>query len=383
MKRSNTADSITASCLSGHATEVTIWRFVRDLSSQLSDLHKENHAHGEVMLSNVTIEDNRFTLLPPTVNGNSLANDVWQLGACIYQLVTGEVPFGGQGHSGQSAQSPLPVFSTSKASLAMSSLTAKCLAFSEAERISIQVVAAISSQELSRCEQYCADLDHLKYKKPQNRTIRMKTYDFWPEAMMGILLLILLALPQKASAQYNAEMEKLIGLTTKMRDQGKRAHVLQELQNDDKWTLMDELKLDLNECSYNDEVNMFGINDIAAEIAQREKGIINVGGRFKHSADGKHHYSFIEVTALAGTTISYTVHGHQGNQEVAVVPFDPKSQYTAIFYSDDEEHAAQTIIDGISYFTVDVGKQGCYEFEITNSDTRNASFAVITYNPMK
>lgn len=382
MKQNNIADSITARCVAGHATELAVWRFVRDISVQLATLHKDGKSHGSVSLENVVIEGKRYVLSNSICNG-SAADDVWNLGSCIYELITGNLPFGGKGKAGQAETSPLPVFSESRASRTLSSLTAKCLSFKESERIQVEEIVVISNKEVQRLEQYTSDMDNLKFKKPQNRVIRMKTYDFWPETMMGILLFILLALPQQVFAQNDAELKKLIRLTTTMRDQSKRAEVLRELKDDDKWTLMDELKMDQNECSYSDKVNMFGINDIATEIAQREKGIVNVGGRFKHSADGKHHYSFIELTAKAGKTISYNVKDHKGTQTVVVVPFDKKCKYSAVCISDGKELKAHSVEDGVSYFTVSVGKRGNYEFEISNESTKNASFAVITYNPMK
>lgn len=406
MKHDNTAGNITALSLAGHATETGVWRFVRDVAAQLVALHRKGGAHGAVTLDAVTVEGRSFVLngapssalregeakaheIPvpgrPAVSSSpaSAADDIWQLGACIYMLITGVAPFGGQGRAGQTAHTPMPVFGLSRASAALSKLAAQCLAYDAAERITAEAVVSVAEAELPRLEAYSSDLENLKFKKPQNRRVRMKTYDFWPEAMVSLLLLLMFAFPQSVAAQTNAELEKLIRLTTTMRNQSKRAQVLRELRDDDKWTLMDELRVNANECTYKDKVNMFGVNDIAAEIAQRERGIINVGGRFKHSADGKHHYSFIELTALAGKTVSYTVRGHGGEQQIAVVPFDPKCRYTAAFYSDGKEQRAHAQKDGTSYFKVKAGRNGSYEFEITNSDKKNASFVVITYNPMK
>lgn len=381
MKRKNIADNIKARNIAGHATEMTVWRFVRDISMLLSQMHGEGKSHGALTLDNILIQGKSFILLDGKGNG-SAADDVWQLGACIYELVTGCIPFGARGRRGQTADSPLPAFSGAKASSHLSDLTVRCLAFTEKERITAREIQTIADEQLQYCEKYYSDMENLKYKKPQNRQIRMKTYGFWPETMVVILFIAMLLTPQWAVAQQNEKMRKLIRLTLTMRDQSKRSEVLKELKDDDSWTLMDELKMDQNECSYSDIVNMFGMNDIAAEIAQREKGIVNAGGRFKHSADGRHHYSFIELTAIAGKTISYNVVGHQGEQLIAVVPFDAKNRYTAICYSDGKEYKAQMVKDCISYFTVRVGRNGNYEFEISNNDKKNASYVVITYNPM-
>lgn len=379
MRKRNTEDSISAKYIAGYITELTLWRFVIDISRQLSGLHDANETHGAVNLSNITMSGKDFFLGDKQSNCSASA-DIWDLGACIYELVTGNVPFGGRGKDGQSELSPLPSFSESKASRTLSTLTKHCLEYKDADRISAKEIVEIAEKELTMTEQYVSNNENLKYKKPQNRQSRMKTYNFWPETMIGIVFLVMLAIPQSISAQYNTEMEKLIRLTTTMRNQKMRTQVLNELKADTKWTLMDELEFDTNECTYGDKVDMFGINDIAAEIAQREKGVVNVGGRFKHSADPNFQYSFIELTAKAGKSILYNVKGHKGTQQIAIVPFYRNQAYTAVFITDGKEQKAHTMKDGISYYTVAVGKRGNYEFEITNTGTKNASFAVITYN---
>lgn len=211
----------------------------------------------------------------------------------------------------------------------------------------------------------------------------MKTYKFWPEAMALIVLLIMFALPHNLAAQTDAEMEKLIRLTTTMRTQSKRSAVLAELKSDPKWTLMDELAVSKGECRNGDKVKMFGLHSIAAEIAQREKAVVNSGGRFRHSADGKHPYSFVELTAKPGATISYTVKGHRGTQQIAVVPFDAKQSYTVSATADGRKAMPSSVKGGVSYVTTKVGKNGAYSFEIKNQGKSNASFAVITYNSGK
>lgn len=384
MRKSSTADNISAKHIAGSVTELTLWRFVKDIATQLSGIHAGNEAHGGVALSNITVSGKDFLLAEGKGKG-SPSSDIWDLGASIYELVTGTTPFGGKGKDGQSELSPLPSFSEGKASKSLSMLTKRCLEYKAADRISAKEIVGIAEKELIMTEQYVSNNENLKYRKPQNRQIRMKTYNFWPEVMAGIAIMIMLLMPQTVSAQYNAEMEKLIRLTTMMRDQKKRTQVMSELKADTKWTLMDELQVDANECTYKDKVNMFGINDIAAEIAQREKGTVNVGGRFKHSGDGKHNYSFIELTAKVGTSILYQVDKHKGTQQVAIVPFDKNQAYSAVFIlATGKEISAHSTKEGISYFTVPLGGNSTsYSFEITNKGAKNASFAVITYNPMK
>lgn len=381
MNKNNIADKLTARSLAGYATELTVWNFIYDIASQID---KADKTYGQISLDNISIQETKFVLNENTASGFTHSTLIWQLGTCAYELITGSLPFGGKGKEGQTTMSPLPSFSEARASKAMSTLVKRCLAFKEEDRIKFVELVALAEKGRAEAKKYASDMENLKYKKPQNRCIRMKTYDFWPEAMAVIAFLIMLAMPQTALAQYNQEMEKLIKLTTMMRNQQNRSKVLTELKNDDKWTLMDELARDLNECTYGDKVSMFGVNDIAAEIAQREKGIVNTGGRFRNSTNTNYHYSFIELTAKAGKKIVFRVNGHKGTQQVAVVPFDQRKPYTAIFYTDSKEQQAHTVKDGISYFTVGVGKRGNYEFEISNKDPKNnASFVVITYNPWK
>lgn len=380
MSKNNIADNLTARSMAGYATELTVWHFINDIAKQIENGDK---AYGQISLDNISIQETKFVLNHNYALRITHYELIWQLGACTYELITGSLPFGGKGKDGQTEMSPLPSFSESRASKAMSTLVKRCLAFKEEDRIRIGELVALAEKGLAEAKEYASDMENLKYKKPQNRSIRMKTYDFWPEAF-SLFTLFMLAMPQTVLAQYNQEMEKLIRLTTMMRNQQNRSKVLAELKNDDKWTLMDELARDHNECTYADKVNMFGVNDIAAEIAQREKGIVNTGGRFRNSTNTNYHYSFIELTAKAGKKIVFRVRGHKGTQQIAVVPFDQKKPYTALFYTDSKEQKAHTVKDGISYFTVGVGKRGNYEFEISNRDPKNnASFVVITYNPWK
>lgn len=382
MKTHHTADSIPAAELSGYATELTAWRLLSDVSQSLLRLHESGKAHGHVVLSEIMLKDAHFALSEGS-QPSTPAADIWQLGACIHEFITGTTPFGGKGMQGQTALSPLPSFSPSKASTELSLLMQQCLAYEESARISIKEVADVAQRELQRCQAYHADKEHLKYHHPQNRTTRMKNYAFWPEAMATLLLFFLLAMPQAASAQVDAEMQKLVRLTTSMRQQGNRQKVLGELLADKHWTMMDELPRHTGECSFRDKVSMFGINGIANEIASREKGIVNVGGRFRDSRNANYPYSFVELTARARQTISYTVTEHKGTQQVAIIPFDAKQKYSATFYVDGVKVQPASTAAGTTYFVFTASKKGTYEFRISNDGTANASFAVITYNSGK
>lgn len=382
MKTTVLSDRITALDIAGYATELTVWRIVRFVAQGMTASASSNSETAAVTLENIEIHGEAFSLVAGTPCV-TVANAVPQLGVCIYQLIAGTLPFGGLGLEGQTSQSPLPTFSEARASLALSRLMQRCLTTDASRRPAADEIEAVATGEIARLERETASIDALRYKKPQNHNIRMKTYKFWPEAMALIALIIMFALPHNLAAQTDAEMEKLVRLTTTMRSQSKRSAVLTELKNDPKWTLMDELAVSKGECRRGDKVKMFGVNDIAAEIAQREKAVVNSGGRFRHSADGKHPYSFVEVTAKPGATISYTVKGHRGTQQIAVVPFDAKQSYTVSTTADGRRATPSSVKGGVSYISTKVGKNGTYSFEIKNQGKSNASFVVITHNSGK
>lgn len=379
MKIINTVDSLYASEIAGYTTEQTIWHFVRDVAEALVRLHKNRHIHGSVSLENVSIGADSFVLAESSREG-SPSDDIWQLGACMYELLTGNIPFGGKGREGQTKFSPLPSFGETIASTRLSQLIQRCLIHDESQRITTTEIYEIAKEELLNQSKYHSDMERLKYQKPQNRKIRMKNYGFWPEIMTIMLLLIMLAVPTHMSAQVDNEMQELIQLTTSMRNQSNRQKVLEKLLNDTHWAIMDELKRHTNECMFRDPVKMFGMNSIANEIAQREKGIVNVGGRFRDSRNPKYPYSFIERTAKAKRTISYQVYGHTGTQQVAIIPFDAKQKYTVSITVGGKEIKPTNEKDGILYFTFNASSSDYYDFSIFNDKSENASFVIITFN---
>lgn len=382
MSNSNIDDKFLARDIAGYATEGRAWTMLHELAGQLITLHSKHQAHGDISLDTIVLSEGHFQLSESTGMGGSVEDDIWYLGQCVYELLMGTLPFGGQGRQGQTALSSLPSFAENTASRQLSSLVNRCLSYDPSSRPAAQEVADVSAACLKEYQQECQP-ENLKTLKPQNLKTRMRTYHFWPETMGVVIFMLMMLFPANMFAQNNEEIEKLIRLTTTMRKQSKRAEVLKALKNDTRWTLMDEIPVDFNECTYGDKVEMFGVNDIAKEIAQTDKGILSTGGRFKHSADGVHAYSFIEITVKAGRQVQYNVKDHKGRQEIAIVPFDAKQKYKAVVLCDGKESGACATRDEVSYFTVSPGKHGNYHFRIENQGTKNASFVIITYNPGK
>lgn len=120
--------------LVGHADEMTVWRFIRDVASGLEYLHQNGIVHRGIKPVNVLIDDEGTFLLSDfgistemrsTLRRNSTrqmntstlneslpymgpemfasqpvsiyASDIWALGATLYEIVTGHVPAEGRG----------------------------------------------------------------------------------------------------------------------------------------------------------------------------------------------------------------------------------------------------------------------------------------------
>lgn len=373
MKRKDTEDKITADSIAGYATELMVWRFFNQIANTIIN------RPCSFSLKDVIIEDEKFVLSTNRVSRH--ADAVWFLGNSAYQLITGLKMFGGKELEELNGNISIPRISMEGFSVDLSNLISQCLICDEEMRCDINYILSITEKKINDMEKKVSTKSSLSTKKYTKTAIVNDSVHFWKEAMVSVLLMLLF-FPVNIMAQSNPELEKLVTLTESMRNQQNRGGVISELTKDDKWTLMDELKYDKNECTYKDKVNMFGMNDIAREIKRKEKSIVKNGGRFVHSADGKHAYSYIEITVKAKSTVTYEVKGHKGVQHIVTVPFDKKQMYSI---SGNGSRKVTATIDekGLARMAVSPASNGSYTFEIKNEGKKNASFVVITYNSGK
>lgn len=375
MKHQDTEDrQLTILSIAGYCTEQTLWNLVHDMALRIKDMPVK------VDVQNVIIDGSEFKI--NSVASSKSEDAVWHLGRTLYHLATGLPPFGGAELSDLHEDTPIPVIPHTQFSEALCDLVRQCMELNPTARPTIDHITVTSKEQIQKLMKRKTDHSSLRIRMQQKASLLNDKVHFWKEAMTIFILSFLLSIPALTFAQNNPEMEKIVRLTQSMRKQSNRQKVLSELMKDNQWTMMDELKVHVAECSYKDKVSMFGMNDIAREIARKEKGIVNHGNRFKHSADEKHPYSFVELTVQKGGEVCYLVGKHVGRQDIIIVPFDAKQAFSAKG-TGVKRVFAQSNADGTMRMTLTPDSKGNYTFSIKNEGKKNASFVVITYNSKK
>jgi len=172
--------------LIGQIDEQTAWKFIRDVADGLAYLHEQDVVHRDIKPDNILRDANgRFLItdfglslrMRSTLRRNSTrqqnadnvagtigymapelfmanaeavkATDIWALGATLYEMLTGELPFMGQGGVMQLHGAEVPVV-RGEYSQALKDLVSACLAKDTWERPTAQQLKDSNKTNLNR-----------------------------------------------------------------------------------------------------------------------------------------------------------------------------------------------------------------------------------------
>lgn len=157
-----------ASKLAGNISEEQLWAFIEDVSKGLEVLHSQSDpiVHQDIKPDNILIDSNGKFLItdfgiskrlratmrrqskrdvssgampymaPERFESNpklNTASDIWSLGASIYELATGELPFSGFGGAMQRNGADMPILGKEYSS-ALNTIMQRCLSSEASER---------------------------------------------------------------------------------------------------------------------------------------------------------------------------------------------------------------------------------------------------------
>lgn len=164
----------------GKCNEQKAWQFLHDVSAGLACLHGKSIIHQDIKPANVLLDGSNFVItdfgistsmsnllenvngtryvqgtrsyMPPEKFSNSpqliVENDIWSLGASLYELLTGRLPFGSRGGESQlSGQSYIPL--PSGFSKELQSVIQRCLTVNPKSRPTAKELEKIAANRLS------------------------------------------------------------------------------------------------------------------------------------------------------------------------------------------------------------------------------------------
>ena len=388
--------TITLNDIAGYATERAVWQMMLDLSG-VCDSGKLNNIGSRTVI----IKDSNFLLQNTEVSDNnndkafsapeSFSNDagqneascIWTIGALSFYAITGMNVFEGKGGETQTKDTEIPRLSSAHASKELSNLIRRCLSYSPQERPTKGEIEQQAKSALTQPVQPRKRLSSQAGKGYGSSLIK-----FWPEEMAPLIFVfIFLYWGTSVFAQSTqgfdktaipGEMASLVLRCVDLRSSQNVGKVSKAMDRDMNWTMMDELPLDKNgECTIKDVVDVFGLNDMGFSILKRHGGLTNAGGRFRDGRDPRYKYSFIEITVKQGKTVSYPISGREGEQMLAIVPFEKDAKFKASI-----PHGELFEDNGICYIRLKQGikKNDTFKLTIKNESGKNMAFALINYN---
>ncbi len=381
-------NKITLSNIAGYATEKTVWQVVKYLL--------EKWQNGEITFidPNMTeVTQDGFstvqtleiplseTFTSPDSDCKTEAAFAWSLGALMFYLLLGKEVLEGKGGRIQTKDTLMPRVSSSHCSIEMSDIIYSCLSFSIEKRPSIKYLKDKVDLALSKIAKPIPQVN-ASYGKPYETAL----VKFWPEEMIAtIVLAIFMLFPLNCFAQIqnDSEMKALVDRCITLRSKGKDSDIIKNFKKDTKWTLMDELEIDRNgECTIDDQVETFGLNNLAYELILNKEGITNSRGNFRNGQDTRYNYSLIEITVKKGAIVNYDITGREGDQLFAIIPYKSNSNFDASISMDGKNIGSIETIDGVKYIISNIKVKNSDKFKLTikNNSQSNMSFVVLNHN---
>lgn len=361
---------ITLENIAGYATERMVWQLVSDLA-QLSDPISSAPER-------IVLHDEHWQVEWGSMAGQSTS---WTIGALAFYALMGVMPF--EDGKGQTASSPVPRIGTAHCSERLSSAIYRCLSFTSSEQPTTEWLHHEAEEALK-----VAPTPQRRIASPSGKSYKSPLQYFWPEEMraMAILLVLVLSsmwLHAQSTADIPDEMTTIVQRCLLLRDGNNNRRVSREFARDNQWTMMDELDIDRKgECTIHDKVNMIGLNDLCYRIAKSQRGITNTGGRFRNGQDPRYRYSFIEVTAKKGASVSYDITGREGMQMFAVISVGENTPFEIHLTTGGEQFMPFHQDGSTKYISVDkaVQRGDLLHLTIINQSGSNQAFIIVNYN---
>lgn len=170
--------------VAGYCTERLAWKFLHDVATALVHIHSKGYVHNDISLSGILIGNEGFILgnfsacTETSVHGCTDADDIWSLGAAVFQLLMGMEVFNGKGRKEQKTDTMIPVLRKDMYSSELSDIIARCLDFNVNERPSADVIAAEAAGMMQRKK------DSISSDTPLRSDVEIPYEDIWPEAMI-------------------------------------------------------------------------------------------------------------------------------------------------------------------------------------------------------
>ena len=191
-------------------------------------------------------------------------------------------------------------------------------------------------------------------------------------------VLALLAMPL---ARADGELEKLVRDVLQLRSGGTDARVKASLEEDYRWTLMTEVGLwNEGECTFEDDYEVFSVNDFAVDIAERRVGQNRSAGLFCNGLDKQYQHSFIEKSLRPGVSLCYVLPERSGMQEVVVVPYHSASAWEVTLETGGEPVTPSLTPDGCIRFRVRAAADGILRLQWKNASDEAESVVILNYN---